>query len=239
MPAIDLGSKLLNFLASHDLHPGDRLPTITELQDDEYLGISASKVREELEVARALGLVEVRSRTGMRLKEYSFAPAVSLSLQFALASQPELFEMFKELRVHIETAFWEEACKLLEAEDIAFMQKQVQEAWKKLNAEWILIPHEEHRIFHLAVFRRLDNPFVSGLLEAYWDAYDAIHLAAYADYDYWKAVWDYHEQILEHIKIGDFAAAKVAFIEHTQLLRYQPQPSNNGRSGLRNKKFSE
>jgi DNA-binding FadR family transcriptional regulator len=68
MSSIDLGSDLLNYIAESDLQVGDRLPTISELQDENHLGISTSKVREQLEVARALGLVEVRSKTGTRLK---------------------------------------------------------------------------------------------------------------------------------------------------------------------------
>lgn len=226
MPAIDLGSDLLNYIIDGDFCPGDRLPTITELQDEDHLGISTSKVREQLEVARVLGLVEVRSRTGMRVKAYSFAPAVRVSLLYALARDPGCFRMFSELRTHIECAFWHEACELLLDEDKQFMHDCVTKAREQLNSRWIRIPHKEHRDFHLTVFKRLDNPFVIGLLEAYWDAYDAVQLNAYADYDYHQAVWDYHDQIIQHISARDFDAALTAFIEHTKLLRHQPRMQN-------------
>src|SRR3954463_12493192 len=110
MPQIDLESDLLNYLVKQGFQPGDRLPTINELQDPQHLGISVSKVREQLEVARALGLVDVRSKTGTHLKEFSFTPAVRLSLFFALARDLSYFEQFSELRTHIEMAFWLEAC---------------------------------------------------------------------------------------------------------------------------------
>lgn len=223
MVSIDLSSDLLNYLIKNNFQPGDRLPTISELQDEEHLGISTSKVREQLEVARALGLVEVRSRTGMRLKEFSFTPAVRLSLMFALARDAASFALFGELRIHIEAAFWHEACRLLRAEDVQFMYRCVNEARQKLNAEWIRIPHAEHRDFHLTVFKRLENPFVLGLLEAYWDAYDAIQLNSYADYGYWQSVWDYHQRIVEYIDAGNYDAALQAFMEHTRLLRHQPR----------------
>ena len=222
MPSIDLGSNLLNYIVESNFKPGDRLPTIHELKTEEYLGISSSKVREELEVARALGLVEVRSRTGMRLKSYSFAPAVSLSLLYALARDLNMFAMFSELRTHIEVAFWHEACVLLQDEDKAVMRQCIVAAREKLNDKLIRIPHEEHRTFHLTVFKRLENPFVLGLLEAYWEAYNAVQLNIYAEYDYWQTVWDYHERILDYICAGDFDAAQQAFIEHTKLLRHQP-----------------
>ncbi|MBZ0300019.1 MAG: FCD domain-containing protein [Anaerolineae bacterium] len=223
MPHIDLESELLNFIANGDYEPGDRLPTISELQSDDLLGLSTSKIREQLEVARALGLVEVRSKTGMRLKEYSFTPAVRLSLFCALAKDLGHFELFSELRKHIEIAFWNEACALLTPEDKDELKACVEQARWKLNNQWIQIPTVEHRQFHMIIFRRLNNPFVVGLLEAYWDAYEAVELNRYSDYDYLQRVWEYHGRILDAICADDIAGAQQLYIEHTQLLRYQPR----------------
>jgi DNA-binding FadR family transcriptional regulator len=223
MPHIDLESELLNYIINGKYQPGDRLPTIAELHGEEHLGVSTSKVREQLEVARALGLVEVRSNTGMRLKEYSFTPAVRLSLFCALAKDLGSFEFFSELRKHIEIAFWHEGCALLTPEDKAEMRTCVEQAQTKLNDRWIQIPNIEHRQFHMTIFRRLNNPFVIGLLEAYWDAYDAVELNRYSDYDYLQQVWEYHTRILDAICDGDIDAAQQLFIDHTQLLRYQPR----------------
>lgn len=229
MPQIDLDSELLNYIIQQNFQPGDRMPTISELKSDEHLGLSTSKIREQLEVARALGLVEVRSKTGMRLKEYDFAPAIRLSLFYALARDGRHFEMFNELRIHIEIAFWHEACALLTPHDLEQMRACVEQARTKLNDRWIQIPYQEHRTFHMAVFERLENPFVVGILEAYWDAYDAVELNRYADYDYLQKVWDYHERILEALVSGDIDAAQQAFVEHTRLLRYQPRLQNMDR----------
>jgi DNA-binding FadR family transcriptional regulator len=223
MPHIDLDSELLNFLAGDQYEPGDRLPTISELQSDKLLGVSTSKIREQLEVARALGLVEVRSKTGMRLKDYSFTPAVRLSLLFALANDLSYFEQFSDLRQHVEIAFWHEACASLTDDDRALMTVCIQQARAKLTHPWIQIPNREHRIFHLTIFSHLNNPFVQGILEAYWDAYDAVEPTRYADYEYHQKVWDYHERILNAICAGDFDAARDQFIAHTQLLRYEPE----------------
>lgn len=223
MTSIDLGSDLLNYIIEREFEPGDRLPTISELQGKDHLGISTSKVREQLEVARALGLVEVRSKIGTHLKDYDFTPAVRLSLLYALARDPGSFEMFGELRIHIECAFWHEACAVLHEDDKLIMRKCVEAAHAKLNHEWIRIPHAEHRTFHMTLFKRLNNPFVLGLLEAYWDAYDAVQLNSYTDYDYLQSVWDHHARILDAIDAGHYDDALTIFVEHTQLLRYQPR----------------
>ncbi|PJF41384.1 MAG: FadR family transcriptional regulator [Chloroflexi bacterium] len=222
MSNIDLEYDLLNYIIANELRPGDRIPAISELTDPKHLGISTSKVREQLEVARALGMVEVRSKIGTRLKEYDFACGVRLSLLYAVGLDFKNFEMFTALRNHIEVAFWNEACELLTDVEKAEMRQAVEAAREKLTASRIRIPNIEHRTFHLTVFKQLDNPFVTGLLKAYWDAYNAVELNRYADYSYLTEVWDYHEQILDEICIGDYDTAKATFIKHTQLLRHQP-----------------
>jgi DNA-binding GntR family transcriptional regulator len=160
----------------------------------------------------------------MRLKPFSFTPAIRLSLLYSMAQDLSSFDEFKSLRVHIESAYWVEACETLTEADKATMREQLNAARQKLaNTRWIQIPHEEHRAFHLTVFKNLENPFVVGLLEAYWDAYEAVELNRYADYTYHQDVWDYHEQILGHIEAENYEAARVLFVEHTSLLRVQPR----------------
>ena len=92
-------------------------------------------------------------------------------------------------------------------------------AQRKLEGAPIRIPHQEHRALHLGIFQRLENPFVQGLLEAYWDAYEAVELNVYADIDYLREVWDYHAQIIAGIISGDVEFAQRALVEHTELLR--------------------
>lgn len=221
MARLDFDSELLAFIADGRFAPGERLPTISELQREDLLGISAGKIREQLEVARSLGLVEARTGMGMRLREWRFTPAVRLSLFCALAMDEGNFELFSELRKHIELAFWDEACALLDEDDLDALQGCIERARAKLGDHaWIEIPNQEHRDFHLGIFRHLQNPFVTGLLEAYWDAYDAVEINRYADYDYLQTVWDYHGRILQAIRAGDFGAARDHFLQHTELLRY-------------------
>jgi DNA-binding FadR family transcriptional regulator len=223
MSRLDLDSDLLEYIVKRGFQPGDRLPTISVLQEPEHLGVSISKVREQLEVARALGVVEVRSKTGMKLREYSFTPAVRLSLFYALAAAPQMFESFSALRNHIEAAFWHEACALLTGTDTDELRQIIGSARKRLMPTngHIHIPNEEHRAFHLTIFRHLENPFVIGILEAYWDAYDAVELNRYADYQYHTTVWDYHERILDAICARDFDEAQRLLLEHTRLRHLQ------------------
>ncbi|MEW5828471.1 MAG: FCD domain-containing protein [Chloroflexota bacterium] len=213
-------SEFMSYLAACENGDTNGLPSLTDLSHE--LGISVAGLREQLEVARALGLVEVRPRTGTRRLTYSFAPAVRQSLAYAIALDRSHFIRFADMRKHIELAYWHEAVALLTEEDTTELQALMQQAWDKLNGSPVQIPHDEHRKLHLAIFRRLDNPFVTGLLEAYWDAYKAVGLDVYTDYNYLKEVWQFHQQMVDAIVAGDFEAGFTALREHTDLIYHRP-----------------
>lgn len=219
-----LASDLLAYMVRHRFQPGDQLPTLNELSDE--LGISVNKLREQLEVARILGLVDVRPRAGIRVKPYSFRPAVRLSLGYALAMDRANFRAFGDLRISIEAGFWREAVGRLTLEDQEHLRSLVRIAWRKLNETPARIPHREHREFHLTIFSRLDNPFAKAMLESYWEAYETVEYHVYADIEYLHEVWTYHERIAELICVGDVEGSLVAFIEHTRLLRYRDTPGS-------------
>ena len=213
-------SEFLRYLASHP-EADDGLPSLIELSRE--LGISVAGLREQLEVARALGLVEVRPRTGTRRRPFSFAPAVNQTLGYALALDHAHFDKFAQLRNHIETAYWDEAVRKLTGEDKAQLQGLILRAQEKLHGKPVQVPHEEHRKLHLLIYRRLDNPFVTGILEAYWDSYEAVGLNMYAgSIDYLHEVWQYHARMVECICSGDYAAGREALVKHVDLLAQRP-----------------
>lgn len=217
-----LESELLQYLARHrqglsGKALSESIPPLTELSG--AMDVSIGKLREQLEVARALGFVDVRPRTGIRHAPYDFLPAVRLSLLYGLAVDPSYFGQFSLLRTHIEFGFWHEAVALLEADDHAALRDLVREAWAKLQGDPAQIPHAEHRQLHLTIYRRLDNIFVRGILEAYWEAYEATELNRYSEYAYLTAVWTYHQAMVDAICSGDFDAGYTALVEHTRLLQ--------------------
>ena len=196
--------------------PGGRLPSLNEISAE--TGVSVGKLREQLQVARMLGLVEISPRRGIRLLPYDFLPAVRLSLMIALSLDRDSFRQYSVLRIHLETAFWDEAVSLLTEADRSDLMALVERAQLKLSQERIQIPHQEHRAFHLAIYSRLHNPFVLDLLEAYWDGYEAVELNTYTDYGYLQEVWNYHARIADAIVRGDYALGKQLLIAHMALI---------------------
>ena len=218
-------SEFLDYLASRH-HNGDaeRVPPLSELSKE--LGVSVSVLREQLEAAQVLGLVEARPRTGIRRLPYSFFPAVNQSLAYALRLDPRHFLDFADLRKRLEATYWDDAVRALTPQDHAELQALVQRAWDKLRGQPVRIPHEEHRRLHMGIFRRLDNPFVLGLLEAYWEAYETVGLSVFADYDYLHQVWVYHQQMVEAICAGDFQRGYQVLVAHAELIRRMPIPGS-------------
>jgi DNA-binding FadR family transcriptional regulator len=216
-----MDSGLLHYIVEKGVAPGDRLPALTQLSDE--MGVSVGKLREELEVARQLGIVSVRPRLGIRRESYDFQPAVITSLLFALATNEGTFAQFSALRQTLETSLWSEAVRRLTPADLSAITDLVSRAWRKLRGRPAHIPTAEHRDFHLKIFCRLENPFVQGLLAAYWDAYEASELTRYVEFDHWLNVWSYHQRIAEALGRGDFDEGRAELVEHFNLLPSAPE----------------
>lgn len=203
----------------NDAEPNGKIPSLNELS--KVHGVSIAKLREQLGVARALGFVEVRPRTGIKRLPYSFTPAVQESLSYAISVDKRYFEDFSNLRKHIEADYWYEAVALLSENDKAKLYNLVEKAWDKLHAEPIRVPQQEHRDLHLMIYSRLDNPFVNGILEAYWGAYEETGLNLYADLKYLKSVWQFHRQIVDAICEGKLQEGYLCLLEHMDLIDHR------------------
>jgi len=220
---VDLQNDFLSYLANHAGEPGSQLPPLTELS--QTLGISVSKLREQMEVARALGLVAIRPRTGIQTQPYSLFPGLRTSVRYALAAGVGSFDEIKNLREHLEASFWKEAVQSLTGEDKLILQQLFKIAWMMLRGNPIQIPHAEHRALHLTIFSRLENKFVQGILESYWDAYEIVELNMFADYTYLQDVWHHHERMVEAIDQGDYDLGYEALVNHFAILTKRPAAS--------------
>jgi DNA-binding FadR family transcriptional regulator len=217
-------SQFLSYLASKVNDGQESLPSLNDLSDE--LDVSVSTLREELQVAKALGFVEVKPRTGIKSLQYSFAPAVKKSLAYAVSVDQHMFRQFSDLRNHIEASYWYQAVSSLTLEDIDALKQTIRTAFRKLNADPIQIPHAEHRQLHMTIYQRLGNKFVLGILESYWDIYEAVGLSVYEDRKYLERVWTYHQQMVDSIAHSDFLSGYQALIAHMDLL-FQREQKNS------------
>jgi len=223
----ELNSEFLKYLITHCDAGNDRVPSLKELS--QKLGVSIASLREQMEVARVLGVVEVKPKTGIRRVPYKFQPAVRQSLSYAIAEDSDNFRLYSDLRSHLEAAYWMQAVKLLTADDLENLQTLIDQAKKKLKDQPVQIPHAEHRELHMTIYRHLENPFVLGLLEVYWELYEAVGLAVYTDLSYLEEVWDYHQKMIDSIRNKEYDAGYQNMLAHMNMLyrRAQPKPAAN------------
>lgn len=209
-------SPFLQYIAAISDKGEDRIPSLSELS--KKLGMSVATLREQMEIARIMGFVDVKPKAGIRKTAYSFKPAVITSLSYALASEAAPFEQYANLRKHLETSYFIEAVKALTPEDRDELELIVRRAEDKLKRNPVVLPTAEHREFHLLVYKRLGNKFVVGLLEAYWDLYKAVGYELYPDVNYVSNIWQYHKKMAELIKARNYDQAFQNLLEHMELI---------------------
>jgi len=208
--------EFIDYLIATAKRSDKEIPSIQTMSQE--LGISQACLREQMELARNLGLIKTQPRKGIEILPYRFTPAVIKSLYFAMKLKQDYFVQFSELRNHLEKIFFKEAAISLNESDLYELQVLVDLAIKQLHGNPIQLPHQEHREFHLMIYKRLENIFLNGLMEAYWDMYELVGLNVYADLSYLESVWDYHGRIVKSIRQNEINEAYELLISHMNLI---------------------
>ncbi len=104
-------SPFMKYLASMPADTACRLPPLTQLS--KQLNISVASLREQMEVARIMGLIEVHPRTGIQKVKFSFTHTVVMRLMYGNEAGEESFQQISDLRKHVEAAYWQEAASQL------------------------------------------------------------------------------------------------------------------------------
>jgi DNA-binding FadR family transcriptional regulator len=209
-------SELLKYLASLPESENFRIPPLSELS--QTLGISVASLREQLEVARLLGIVDIKPKTGIKKTKYELKPALIASLTYGVEVNSRIFWQVADMRKHLEAAYFVEAAQMLSTSDKEELTALVKKAQQKLRSIPSQLPNNEHRDFHLIMYRRLNNHLVYNILETYWDLYRLTGMDVYTDINYVDRVWQFHGRIVEHIKSGNYTQGMQILLEHMDLI---------------------
>lgn len=220
-------SPFMKYLASLPADSSSRLPPLTQLS--QQLNISVASLREQMEVARAMGLIEVHPRTGIHKVKFSFSHTVVMSLVYCNESGEDAFQQISDLRKHIEAAYWQEAASQLSPIHIDQLNQLVDKAFQKLHSRPPQIPVEEHKSFHLVMYQKIANPYVQGILEAYWTMYELTGMAVYADLQYLEQVWHFHRRMVDALSRSEFDAGYRVFKDHIDLMSQRVLKDNRHR----------
>ena len=119
-------SDFLRHLLEEGYQPGDRLPALNDLS--QQVGVSVGKLHEQLEVARALGLVEASPRRALPER------IMNCGRPYALVCLPRWHwtrstsSRLAACAAHLEYAYWDEAVALLTETDRYHLCQLVTEA---------------------------------------------------------------------------------------------------------------
>ncbi len=212
----DKQEEFIDFLIKKSKSPDPSMPSIDAISKD--LGMSTACLREQMELARNLGLIKTQPRKGIEIQPYSFTPAVIKSLYYAIKTNQTYFEQYSDVRNHLERSFFIEAARTLTPDRLQELSNLTRTAHEKLQGSPIQLPHAEHRRYHVLIYQGLNNVFLNGLLESYWDTYELVGLDVYMDLAYHESVWKYHENIVENLKQANFEAAYQLQLDHMELI---------------------
>ena len=226
---------ILQYIVDKELTtPGSepvKLPPMEDLAEE--LAISRGKLREELIAMQAYGVVDMRPGDGTYVRPFDFYDAIRILVLYSTACDWRNFDHLYRLRVQLEIGFWEEAASSLGEEDRQRLEQILERAEGKLEGTPVEIPHREHRNFHLLIYSRLNNTFVQGLLNVYWDAYEAVGLHRYFDFNYFEEMWRSHKEIVETILTGRYQEGKKVLAQHFTLLDSRLHGTSDGESEAR------
>jgi DNA-binding FadR family transcriptional regulator len=207
---------LLDYLIIKAKNPQGENPTINKISSD--LGISAACLREQMELAKNLGIISAQPHKGIEILPYEFKSAIEKSLYYAIALEKSYFHQFSEIRNHLEKSYFIESARLLDANSIKGLKALVSQAQEKLRSYPVQIPHQEHRNYHLSIYALNNNIFLKGILESYWDIYEQEGMDLYNDLEYLVKVWEYHKHIVEKIELKAFKSAFQLLAAHMELI---------------------
>lgn len=78
----------------------------------------------------------------------------------------------------------------------------------------------------MLVYSKLQNPFVIGLLETYWDLFEQFGYLQTPEIDYLEKVWLYHGKIVDAVANNDLALGYNLMREHMDLFNQRTTNSN-------------
>ena len=206
--------EIKNFILAKGLHPGDALPTESQLCTD--LGVSRSSVREAVRTLVALDIVEVRHGHGMFVGKISMRPMVESLLFRGLLNPGDDHRGLRdivEVRITLDNALAESVTQAWKNRQDTELDQIV--AQMDLHAQKGELFTEQDRRFHVRLLEPLENHLFLHLTEAFW----AVHtltaplLGAPKPEDMISAA-QAHRAMLQAARAGDVQAYREATTQH-------------------------
>jgi DNA-binding FadR family transcriptional regulator len=196
-----LETRLMREFRLRQLVPGDAIPSEQVLAQE--LNVGRPALREGLRALETLGIVRGRQGARRVLHSFDLAPLVR-HLTTSLAPTPESVHELLEVRRVLEVSFFPHVMSLFTREDIARLRFLADKMTEKAARGEVFL--KEDADFHAALFARIHNRVLTGLLEAFWELFEETSSETTTGSDL-PATARSHAQIVDAIESGDAALA--------------------------------
>ena len=165
--------EIRKYIFQNNLKPGALLPTEQKLC--ETLGVSRNVLRESIKSMELMGMVRAYPGKGTVVQAFNLDFIFQNVLFFQIGPQEEhsIREMFG-IRKVLELAYMRQAFHAVTEEDIQIMRGCADAMREKWSRREFFI--QEDKVFHLTLFRPLQNDVLLSLLEAIWAVDDGFEL---------------------------------------------------------------
>lgn len=209
-----IADQLRSLIAAGEFAVGTRLPAERDLS--KQLGVSRPSVREALIALEVEGVIEVRTGSGIYVRNK--APAAKprsgkLTLPASAVWGPLELMRAREL---VESEVAAQAARNAKRADIATMRDALAQMHTAASAGQN--PRAGDEAFHLAVAQASGNAVLHDTVRQYWNAQQNPLFTRMSDYfdnpRSWKAAWAEHTLLLDAISSHDVQAARLAMQQH-------------------------
>lgn len=169
--SISLEDRVLAYFHDVGLRSGDVVPPELELASELKVGRPA--LREALGALEAIGIVQSRQGARRTLGTFDMG-AVIRTLTIGIVPDLHGLRSLLEVRRVLEIGFFPQAAVKLTPKEIAHLRSLTDTMQEKASRGEVFVA--EDQAFHVAIYQRVDNPILSGLLEAFWELFD--HMGA-------------------------------------------------------------
>lgn len=162
--------EIKKYIETHNLKPGDGLPPEGRLAEE--LGISRPSLREAVKALESLGIIESRHGEGIYVRAFSFDSILENLPYSMIADDAQITELLY-VRTYLEVGAIPAVVKNIRQENIAKMRVLADSMLSKALSHQVFA--DEDRAFHAEMYRCLNNHFLSGLIDLFWNAFNNMY----------------------------------------------------------------
>lgn len=198
-----------SYILGNDLHPGDLLPTESQLMD--RLDVGRPPLREAMKALEAVGIVEIRHGYGTyvgNLSLQSLEDGLSFRMSQSIAGDLHEVENVLEVREAIEVGMADRVVAHFAAAGCGHLFEIVGRMEERAQAGLLIA--ELDLAFHCALYEPFDNQLIIDLLSVFWRTFDEINTRLPGPHYSTSDAVQWHRDLLEAINVNSserYAAA--------------------------------